>query len=76
MAAEVLLQNRSLTVGEKVMVIGPTTGVVNHTVKEIQIDHGPVVTAEKGTLIAIKADETWRRGDKLYIMIPVVPLPE
>ena len=76
MAAEVLLQNRDLAVGEQIMAIGPTTGVINHTVKEIQIDHNSVETAKKGSFIALKTDEIWRRGDKLYILVPVVPLAE
>jgi putative protease len=76
MAAEVLLQNRAITVGEEVIVIGPTTGVINHSIEEIQIDRVSVQNAPKGALIAIKAEELWREGDKLYIMVPVVPLPE
>ena len=75
MAAEVLLQNRALSVGEQVMVIGATTGVVNHTVTQIQKNHESVDSAKKGDLVAIKADEKWRAGDKLYILEPVVPLP-
>ena len=74
--AVVKLAGRHLAVGEDIILIGPTTGVVHYKIPEIQIEHENVDRAEKGAKIAVKTDIRWRPGDKVFILEPVVPLPE
>ncbi len=64
---EFLLEAGSVSVGDEVVIIGPTTGVIITTVKEIHLDSGPVDTAVKGQVFAIKVPEKVRLSDKLYI---------
>ncbi len=64
---EFLLEASSVSVGDEVVIIGPTTGVIITIVKEIHLDSGPVDTAVKGQVFAIKVPEKVRLSDKLYI---------
>lgn len=64
---EFLLEAGSVSVGDEVVIIGPTTGAIITTVEEIHLDSGPVSTAVKGQVFAIKVPEKVRLSDKLYI---------
>lgn len=67
---EFKLQSQELNVGDEVLIIGPTTGVVNTVVKEIRVDRDNNTfqsdKAIKGDIFSISVDEPVRRGDKLY----------
>lgn len=76
--AEVTLESSDLKVGDSVMIIGPTSGVNEFTVREIRLDLKPVEMAPKGSVVSIPvpfggADGTgeqtsWpRRGDRIYL---------
>lgn len=65
--AEVLLESGSLNVGDEIMIMGPSTGVIENTVSEIRVDLKPVEHAEKGALLSIPVSEKLRRSDKVYI---------
>lgn len=65
--AEVLLESGDLSVGDEIMIIGPSTGVIEHTVSEIRVDLKPVEKAVKGTLLSIPVPEKLRRSDKVYM---------
>ncbi len=54
--AEVLVESASLKVGDRILIIGPTSGVVEYTVPEIRVDLKPVQEASKGTLCSIFID--------------------
>ncbi|MBQ4206378.1 MAG: hypothetical protein II662_06950, partial [Bacteroidales bacterium] len=58
-----------LNVGDDIMIIGPTTGVYEDTVKEIRVDLLPVNQTVKGELCSIPAHDIVRRGDKVYKII-------
>lgn len=64
---EFLLEAGKVSVGDEVVIIGPTTGAIITTVEEIHLDSGPVDTAVKGQVFAIKVPEKVRLSDKLYI---------
>ena len=64
--AEFLVETGEINVGDEILVIGPTTGVVESTIKEIRVDEKPVDKAGKGDLCSIKIQELVRRSDKLY----------
>ena len=48
---------------------GPTTGVVELTIKELHTNTGPVELARKGEKCSFPADMFIRRSDKLYKLI-------
>ena len=54
--AEILVESASLKVGDRILIIGPTSGVVEYTVPEIRVDLKPVDQAPKGTLCSIPID--------------------
>ena len=64
--AEFKIESASLAVGDNVLVVGPTTGVVELTVPELRTDDGPVSRVEKGTVFSMPSETLLRRGDKLY----------
>lgn len=63
---EFLLEAGEVSVGDEVVIIGPTTGAIITTVNEIHLDSGPVTTARKGDVFAIKVPEKVRLSDRLY----------
>ncbi|KPK85839.1 MAG: collagenase [Bacteroides sp. SM23_62_1] len=66
---EFLLENDQLSVGDEILIIGPTTGVIQMVVKEIHTDNGPVEKAVKGENFSIPVDKTVRSSDKLYKLV-------
>ena len=54
--AEILVESASLKVGDRILIIGPTSGVVEYTVPEIRVDLKPVDQASKGTLCSTPMD--------------------
>ena len=67
--AEFLIEADELRIGDKVLIIGPTTGVVETTVEEIRVELKPTETAPKGVYCSVVMPELIRRGDKLYKLI-------
>lgn len=54
--AEILVESAALKVGDRILIIGPTSGVVEYTVPEIRVDLKPVGEAAKGTFCSIPID--------------------
>lgn len=67
--AEFKLLSYDLQVGEKVMVVGATTGVVEMEVTELRLAYDPVERVEKGAVFSMPSETLLRRGDKLYKLI-------
>ncbi len=67
--AEIRMETHDLNVGDEIMIIGPTTGVYEDTIKEIRVDLKPVAKTEKGELCSIPAHDIVRRGDKVYKLV-------
>lgn len=63
--AEFLVESGELRVGDSILVLGPTTGVVEQTISEIRVDLKPTDVAKKGERCSI-AIEKIRRSDRLY----------
>lgn len=61
----------SLKVGDTVVVIGPTTGVVETTIEELMVDGKPVQEATRGMECTFPLKETIRTSDKLYKLVEV-----
>ena len=66
--AEIKLESSQLKVGDKLMIQGPTTGVVESIVESLQINHRDVKHAEKGKSVAVKLTCKVRPNDKVFIM--------
>lgn len=54
--AEILIESATLKVGDRILIMGPTTGVVETTVKEIRVDLKPISSASKGTYCSVPID--------------------
>ncbi len=78
--AEILIESAPLRVGDRVLIMGPTTGVVETSVSEIRVDLEPVSEARKGVFCSIPVSDVVasstsgesaavkvRRQDKVYI---------
>lgn len=67
--AEVLMEAGELKVGDTVLIIGPSTGVVEHTVDEIRVNLKSVEKTDKGELcsVAVPKGVKLRRSDKIYL---------
>lgn len=67
--AEFKLEAQDLKVGDEILVTGPTTGVIQTTVKEIRVDLVPVNEIKKGTVFSMPMDQKIRRSDKLFKIV-------
>ncbi len=67
--AEVKIETNSISVGDEIRITGPTTGVIDDTIKEIRIDLINVDIAKKGDLCSIPLETFLRRSDKLYKVV-------
>jgi len=67
--AEFFMEAGELSVGEEVIITGPSTGVVEVTVDEIRVNLIPVEKALKGDSFSIKVPEKVRRGDRMYKIV-------
>lgn len=64
--AEVLLEAGSLAQRDRIIITGPTTGLVEEDLAEIRLDLKPVVEAPKGSVISIPVPEKVRPNDRVY----------
>ena len=67
--AEFSCEACEFSVGDKMLITGPTTGVMYVTADEIHDDHGAVTTAQKGTRVSIKVTGKIRPSDKLFKIV-------
>ncbi|MDR2037801.1 MAG: U32 family peptidase [Bacteroidales bacterium] len=64
---EFLMQSGTLSVGDHILIIGNTTGVVEMEVQEIRVDMKPVKQTVKGEVFSMPVTQPIRRSDKIYI---------
>ena len=69
--AEFTVEADTFSVGDKMLITGPTTGALYVTVDEIHDDVQAVQTAQQGTRVSIKVPEKVRPSDKLFKIISV-----
>ena len=67
--AEFSVDANTFKVGDKLLITGPTTGVMYVTADEIHDDVGPVEEAQQGTRVAIKVTGKVRPSDKLFKLV-------
>lgn len=68
--AEFLVETGSVKIGDEILIIGPTTGVIETTIKEIRLNLISVNSAVKGDRVSIPVERIVRRSDKLYKLTP------
>jgi putative protease len=64
--AEIKVENGDLSKGDTILIMGSTTGVIEHIIGEIRVDLKQTDTAKKGELCSIKINDYLRRSDKVY----------
>ena len=67
--AEISVEASEISVGEKILIIGTTTGIMNFRVDEIRYELEPVEKAEKGWRVSIPVLRKVRPNDKIYKLI-------
>ena len=67
--AELKVESHFLETGEKIMVIGNTTGVYEDVIRELRLDLEPVTRVQKGDVCSFPVKSMLRRGDKLYKIV-------
>ncbi len=67
--AEIKMETQSLSIGDQILVMGPTTGVYEDRLTEIRVDLKPVEETVKGEHCSIAVKTLLRRGDKVYKLI-------
>lgn len=70
---EFYIEAGEISVGDKLVIIGPTTGVIYVDAGEIHYDNGPVEKATKGMAVSIAVPEKIRPSDKLYKLVSNEP---
>lgn len=66
---EFYIEAGEFTVGDKLLIVGPTTGALYVEATAIHGDNGPVEKAVKGMRVAIPVPEKVRPSDKLYKIV-------
>lgn len=69
--AEFTVEASDFSVGDKLLITGPTTGVVYLDAEEIRLELDPVKTAPKGTHVSIPVPAKVRPSDKLFKLVTV-----
>ena len=67
--AEFTVEATTFQVGDRLLITGPTTGVMYVTADEIHDDNGPVQVAQQGTRVSIAVTGTVRPSDKLFKLV-------
>jgi U32 family peptidase len=67
--AEFLVETDVIQVGDEILIIGPTTGVIETFVSEIRVNLLNEDFAKKGEKFSLPIEQTIRRSDKLYKLV-------
>jgi putative protease len=68
--AEIKMESGELSVGDKIYIQGPTTGVIKMTIPELRVGLSATATTRKGEACSLPVNEFLRRADKVYKIIP------
>jgi putative protease len=67
--AEFLMETGTLNAGDEILIIGPTTGVIQMKATEIRVNDKQVNETKKGEHFSIRVDQVIRRSDRLYKLV-------
>lgn len=65
--AEITVEATDLQLGDELMAIGSTTGVVEFKVEDLRVNFQPAGRAGKGVRCSVAVPQRLRRGDKVFI---------
>ena len=69
-AADILLEARGLSLGENVLVTGPTTGALEFAAVSMRSEQNETIgAAEAGDIIGLATPERVREGDRVYVLV-------
>ena len=68
--AELAIESGELEVGDQILIIGPTTGVIETTVEELRVNEVNCNLARKGERCSLPVGKEVRRSDKVYKLVP------
>jgi U32 family peptidase len=68
--AHIRVKTKSLSVGDPILIIGDTTGVVETTISSLYVDEAPATSAVQGQECTITVPERVREGDNVYLWEP------
>jgi putative protease len=68
--AQIFLEAAPFELGDKLLITGTTTGVIEFTPESFQVDDQPVCIAPQRSLVTIPLKETVRPKDKVYRIHP------
>ncbi len=68
--AEFKIESFDIKQGDKILITGPTTGVIEMEIEEMYVNDAPGSEAKKGDIISIKIEKKIRPADKLYKIVP------
>ncbi len=67
--AEFKMEAFDLKTGDKILITGPTTGVIEMDIKQMYVNDQPGNQARKGDIVSLKIDQKIRPADKLYKLV-------
>lgn len=62
-------ESHTLTVGDEIIITGPTTGYIQTKVEELRVENQPVEKVMRGDSFSLKTEEKVRPSDKLYKLV-------
>jgi putative protease len=68
-AAEIKIEAGKLRIGDKIMIQGPTTGIIEFQNESMHVEREPVLEGKNGMRISVKVMDKVRRNDKLYHIV-------
>jgi len=68
--AELAIETGELKLGDQILIIGPTTGVIETRVKELRVNEQNCEVARKGERCSLPVEQEVRRSDKVYRLEP------
>ena len=71
--AEIAVTASEIEKGERILITGPTTGVIYLDANEIRYDLNPVEKVEKGWNVSIPVTDKVRPNDKVFKLVTVAP---
>lgn len=66
---EFLIEAQQLTIGDEILISGPTTGIFQENVSELRVENKTVETVKKGDVISMPIKVKVRPSDKLYKIV-------
>ncbi|MEI6489338.1 MAG: peptidase U32 family protein [Bacteroidota bacterium] len=68
-AGEFRMESHSIALGDEVLIIGPTTGVIQTFVDELRLNNVTTDSVKKGDVFTLPLNEKLRPSDRLYKLV-------